>query len=46
MEYQSKHLLKKHGVAVQDFCMVDENGNGELDKFSELNLYYRPANKI
>ncbi|CAH1982649.1 unnamed protein product [Acanthoscelides obtectus] len=33
LEYQSKHLLRKNGVAVQDFCMVDVHGTNELDKF-------------
>ncbi|KAG5896007.1 hypothetical protein JTB14_007572 [Gonioctena quinquepunctata] len=34
LEYQSKHLFRKNGVAIQDFCMVDENGTHELDKFN------------
>nr|CAI5853233.1 unnamed protein product [Callosobruchus analis] len=34
LEYQSKHLLRKNGVAVQDFCMVDAYGTNELDKFN------------
>nr|CAH7764589.1 unnamed protein product [Callosobruchus chinensis] len=34
LEYQSKHLLRKNGVAVQDFCMVDAHGTNELDKFN------------
>lgn len=33
LEYQSKHLLKQNGVAVQDFCMVDESGSSELNSF-------------
>ncbi|XP_972655.2 succinate--CoA ligase [GDP-forming] subunit beta, mitochondrial [Tribolium castaneum] len=34
LEYQSKHLLRKNGVAVQDFCMVDDKGCSEFDKFN------------
>ncbi|KAF5306033.1 hypothetical protein FQR65_LT00748 [Abscondita terminalis] len=33
LEYQSKHLLKQSGVAIQDFCMVDASGTNELNKF-------------
>ncbi|CAG9816417.1 unnamed protein product [Phaedon cochleariae] len=34
LEYQSKNLLRKNGVAIQDFCLVDEHGSNELDKFN------------
>ncbi|KAJ8975970.1 hypothetical protein NQ317_000674 [Molorchus minor] len=34
LEYQSKHLLRKNDVAIQDFCIVDENGCSELNKFN------------
>ncbi|CAH0561992.1 unnamed protein product [Brassicogethes aeneus] len=34
LEYQSKNLLRSNGVAIQDFCMIDENGASELDKFN------------
>ncbi|XP_060537203.1 succinate--CoA ligase [GDP-forming] subunit beta, mitochondrial [Cylas formicarius] len=34
LEYQSKHLLRKNNVAIQDFCMIDEHGASELDKFN------------
>lgn len=34
LEYQSKNLLKKNGVAIQDFCMVDENGFKDFEKFN------------
>ncbi|XP_018329538.1 succinate--CoA ligase [GDP-forming] subunit beta, mitochondrial [Agrilus planipennis] len=34
LEYQSKSLLKKHGVAIQDFCMVDDSGTNQLDNFN------------
>jgi succinyl-CoA synthetase beta subunit len=34
LEYQSKHLLRKNGVAVQDFCMIDEKGCSEFEKFN------------
>ncbi|KAJ8970025.1 hypothetical protein NQ314_001454 [Rhamnusium bicolor] len=34
LEYQSKNLLKKNGVAIQDFRMVDENGSQELETFN------------
>ncbi|XP_072402354.1 succinate--CoA ligase [GDP-forming] subunit beta, mitochondrial [Diabrotica undecimpunctata] len=33
LEYQSKNLLRKSNVAIQDFCMVDKNGFQELDNF-------------
>ncbi|KAF2898944.1 hypothetical protein ILUMI_07228 [Ignelater luminosus] len=33
LEYQSKNLLKQNGVAIQDFCMVDEKGTNELENF-------------
>ncbi|KAJ8911056.1 hypothetical protein NQ315_015110 [Exocentrus adspersus] len=34
LEYQSKNLLRKNGVAIQNFCMVDENGLQDLEKFN------------
>lgn len=34
LEYQSKNLLRKHGVAIQDFCMVDKNGDSALREFN------------
>ncbi|ENN74331.1 succinate--CoA ligase [GDP-forming] subunit beta, mitochondrial [Dendroctonus ponderosae] len=34
LEYQSKNLLRKSNVAIQDFCMIDENGEQGLDKFN------------
>ncbi|XP_018576058.1 succinate--CoA ligase [GDP-forming] subunit beta, mitochondrial [Anoplophora glabripennis] len=34
LEYQSKNLLRKNGVAIQDFCMVDENGFKDFEKFN------------
>ncbi|RZB39830.1 ATP-grasp 2 and/or Ligase CoA domain containing protein [Asbolus verrucosus] len=34
LEYQSKHLLRKNGVAVQDFCMIDEKGGNEFNNFN------------
>ncbi|XP_017769775.1 PREDICTED: succinyl-CoA ligase [GDP-forming] subunit beta, mitochondrial [Nicrophorus vespilloides] len=34
LEYQSKHLLRENGVAVQDFCMIDASGDKELEKFN------------
>ncbi|XP_050296219.1 succinate--CoA ligase [GDP-forming] subunit beta, mitochondrial [Anthonomus grandis grandis] len=33
LEYQSKHLLRKHNVAIQDFCLIDEQGDHGLDQF-------------
>ncbi|KAK5639590.1 hypothetical protein RI129_012082 [Pyrocoelia pectoralis] len=33
LEYQSKHLLKQNGVAIQDFCMIDAEGNNGLNRF-------------
>lgn len=33
LEYQSKNLLRRSNVAIQDFCMVDKNGSEELDNF-------------
>ncbi|KAJ8947158.1 hypothetical protein NQ318_002520 [Aromia moschata] len=34
LEYQSKHLLRKNGVAIQDFILIDENGDQEFNKFN------------
>lgn len=34
LEYQSKNLLRRSNVAIQDFCMIDENGARELDNFN------------
>lgn len=34
LEYQSKNLLRRSNVAIQDFCMIDEKGAHELDKFN------------
>ncbi|XP_057667062.1 succinate--CoA ligase [GDP-forming] subunit beta, mitochondrial [Diorhabda carinulata] len=33
LEYQSKNLLRRSNVAIQDFCMVDKNGSQALDTF-------------
>lgn len=33
LEYQSKNLLRKNGVSIQDFCLIDETSNNEFDKF-------------
>jgi len=33
LEYQSKHLLQRNGVAVQKFCMIDQSSDKELDNF-------------
>ncbi|CAH1103045.1 unnamed protein product [Psylliodes chrysocephalus] len=33
LEYQSKNLLRKNAIAIQDFCMVDKTGATELDNF-------------
>ncbi|GJQ84468.1 hypothetical protein Trydic_g21025 [Trypoxylus dichotomus] len=33
LEYQSKNLLKNSSVAVQNFCLIDENSTAEFDKF-------------
>ncbi|XP_056646374.1 succinate--CoA ligase [GDP-forming] subunit beta, mitochondrial [Diorhabda sublineata] len=33
LEYQSKNLLRRSNVAIQEFCMVDKNGSQALDKF-------------
>lgn len=35
LEYQSKNLLRRSNVAIQDFCLVDEKGEHGLDKFSK-----------
>ncbi|CAG9855541.1 unnamed protein product [Phyllotreta striolata] len=34
LEYQSKNLLRKNAVAIQDFCMIDKNGSQELNNFN------------
>lgn len=34
LEYQSKNLLRQNGVSIQDFCLVDEISNKELEKFN------------
>ncbi|KRT79897.1 hypothetical protein AMK59_8173, partial [Oryctes borbonicus] len=34
LEYQSKNLLKNCSVAVQDFCLINEDGTGDFDKFN------------
>ncbi|KAB0800153.1 hypothetical protein PPYR_08033 [Photinus pyralis] len=34
LEYQSKHLLKQSGVAIQDFCIIDTEGNNGLNAFN------------
>lgn len=34
LEYQSKNLLRKNGVSIQDFCIVDELTTKEFDKFN------------
>lgn len=36
LEYQSKNLLKQHGVAIQDFCIVDQEDKSPLNKFGKL----------
>ncbi|KAL1492768.1 hypothetical protein ABEB36_010968 [Hypothenemus hampei] len=33
LEYQSKNILRKSNVAIQDFCMIDEQGEHGLDNF-------------
>ncbi|XP_066158377.1 succinate--CoA ligase [GDP-forming] subunit beta, mitochondrial [Euwallacea fornicatus] len=34
LEYQSKNLLRRSNVAIQDFCMIDEEGEHGFDKFN------------
>ncbi|KAF7274397.1 succinyl-coenzyme A synthetase beta subunit, GDP-forming [Rhynchophorus ferrugineus] len=34
LEYQSKNLLRKSNVAIQDFCMIDDSGTNELQGFN------------
>lgn len=34
LEYQSKHLLRRSGVTIQNFCMIDEKGVDELNGFN------------
>ncbi|CAG9759874.1 unnamed protein product [Ceutorhynchus assimilis] len=34
LEYQSKNLLRRTNVAIQDFCMIDDQGENGLDKFN------------
>lgn len=34
LEYQSKHLLQKNQVAIQDFCVVDATDKSSFEKFN------------
>ncbi|KAL3290302.1 hypothetical protein HHI36_023646 [Cryptolaemus montrouzieri] len=34
LEYQSKNLLRENGVAIQNFCLLDEKDKSELEQFN------------
>ncbi|XP_030748799.1 succinate--CoA ligase [GDP-forming] subunit beta, mitochondrial [Sitophilus oryzae] len=34
LEYQSKNLLRRSNVAIQDFCLIDDHGKNELQNFN------------
>ncbi|KAK9889128.1 hypothetical protein WA026_004396 [Henosepilachna vigintioctopunctata] len=33
LEYQSKNLLREHGVAIQNFCLLDKEDKSQLKQF-------------